>query len=918
MIIFLWALLLFSPLARADLQSAAPHRQKGEAVYRLSIDYKDFAVKGIEKRAMAINGSIPAPTLRFKEGERAVIYVTNKMDVESSIHWHGILLPNFEDGVAYLTSPPIRPGKTHRFEFPINQYPGTYWYHSHTGLQEQDGLYGAFIIEPKRPTIKYNKELVLVLSDWTNENPNEIMRSLKRGSEWHSIQKKTVISFFDVLRRGALGAQMKMWLKRMPGMDISDVYYSAFLINGKTQPIYPQFKAGDRVRLRVINASASTYFWLTFGGGPALLVSADGVNVQPILKNKILHAVAETYDFILEIPANKALEFKASAEDGSGAVSAVMGQGELLKALDLPKPDLIEGMKAMAKSHSAHSAHGASAHSRASKPHALHGSSHSSKGPVSSDQESSSGFEGSASHPHSSQPHASHSASAHSRASKPHALHGSSHSSSKPHALHGSSHSSSQPHALHGSSHSSSKPHALHGSSHSSSKPHALHGSSHSSKGPVSSDQESSSGFEGSASHPHSSQPHASHSASAHSRASKPHTLHGSSHSSKGPVSSDQESSSGFEGSASHPHSSQPHASHSASAHSRASKPHALHGSSHSSSASHYNYLKALKKTSFSKNKPVREINLNLTGNMWRYVWSFNGKVLSEESTIKIQRGEIARVILNNKTMMRHPMHLHGHFFRVLNENGEYSPLKHTVDVPPMEKVVIEFLADEKGDWIFHCHILYHMKGGMSRIFSYGDKRDERLKDYPLSRFLKGDTHWFKWAEIALMSHRLDLSATAVNTRNELFFEGAASWFDDKYNQRKDFEVEAGYERFLSDFFRLYGGLEFKNKEPGDIKDTELSAHLGLKYLLPYFFDLDLSVSHLGLARLRLDYELMIFSRWELFAEWESSLSLLKPSWSLSEHEWELGLEYILSRDFSLVGSYDSHFGWGAGFGLRL
>ena len=163
---------------------------------------------------------------------------------------------------------------------------------------------------------------------------------------------------------------------------------------------------------------------------------------------------------------------------------------------------------------------------------------------------------------------------------------------------------------------------------------------------------------------------------------------------------------------------------------------------------------------------------MNLTGNMWRYVWSINGKVLSEVDKIRIQRGEITRIVLNNKTMMHHPMHLHGHFFRVLNKNGDYSPLKHTVDVPPMSQVTIEFDANAKGDWFFHCHVLYHMKGGMARVLSYGDKRDLRLKDYPLSRILNTDRHWFKWGEASVMSNRLDLELTMANTKNQIMLEG--------------------------------------------------------------------------------------------------------------------------------------------------
>ena len=361
--------------------------------------------------------------------------------------------------------------------------------------------------------------------------------------------------------------------------------------------------------------------------------------------------------------------------------------------------------------------------------------------------------------------------------------------------------------------------------------------------------------------------------------------------------------------------------------------------------ASHYKHLKSLEKTSFPQQAPVREIKMDLTGNMWRFVWSINGKVLSEVDKIKIRKGEITRLFLNNTTMMHHPMHLHGHFFRVLNGQGEYSPLKHTVDVPPMEQVVIEFdPTDEKGDWFFHCHVLYHMKGGMSRIFSNRDTRDPRLKNYPESKVLKADRHWYKWGEFDLMSNRSNIEAVISNTRNRWILEGVYSWFDNKYQLSHDTKIELSYERFISDFFRVYGEFSFDIKPLKDYEvsfspeDTSFlgvvlivldqgttilinetfSARLGVKYLLPYFFDFSMSLSHRGELELGLDYELMLLSRLEFFAEGESSINLLKPSFKEIEYEWELGLEYIMSQNFALTGSYDNRFGWGAGLNLKF
>ena len=219
--------------------------EDGIVTYRLNINYKTVNFSGKDRKAMVINNSLPAPVLYFKEGGKAIIYVTNQMDVATSVHWHGILLPNFQDGVSYLTTPPIRPGQTHKFEFYLKQS-GTYWYHSHTGFQEQRGVYGAIVIEPKQKRWEYDHDLVFVLSDWTDENPKEVLRSLKRGSEWYAIQKGTTQSLSQVIQKKALGSQLKMWKQRMSGMDVSDVYYEAFLLNGHRQQVYSDFRAGEK------------------------------------------------------------------------------------------------------------------------------------------------------------------------------------------------------------------------------------------------------------------------------------------------------------------------------------------------------------------------------------------------------------------------------------------------------------------------------------------------------------------------------------------------------------------------------------------------------------------------------------------------------------------------------------------------
>ena len=529
-----------------------------------------------------------------------------------------------------------------------------------------------------------------------------------------------------MIKNKALGAQLKMWKKRMPGMDISDVYYDRFLINGKEHQTYPSFKEGEKVRVRVINAAASTYFWLSFGGENPIMISSDGVDVQPFHTNKILHGIAETYDFIVSIAKDRAIEIKAFAQDGSGFVSAVLGRGTLSQAPNIPKPDLIEQMKMMSKMGSIRENNAKMKMNKASN------------------QEK----------------------------------------------------------------HNDNGMHKI-------------------------------------------------------------------------GMTDDKKF--------------------------------------------NYDQLKALEKTAFPKDLPVKEIELNLTGNMWRYIWSINGKTLSEADKIKIKREEVVRVTLNNKTMMRHPMHLHGHFFRVLNKNKEYSPLKHTVDVPPMGSVTIEFYADKTNDWFFHCHVLYHVDSGMARVFSYGDPKNPKMDKYPINNILKIDNQWFKWGRADLLSNRTDLSLTASNTRNQIILEGTFGWVNNQYQKNRNFEVDASYEYFLGDYFRIYGGLNAEEDEvENDLKDVDYSARVGIRYLLPYFVDLDVSLDNKLRPQIGLDYEILLFPRLALEAAWEWQLDFGAierlpggKKWE-QEHQVNIGLEYILSNNLSLTGSYSNQYGYGGGFRMRF
>jgi hypothetical protein len=212
------------------------------------------------------------------------------------------------DGVPFVSYPPIKPGTTFTYRFPIRQT-GTYWYHSHSGLQEQRGVFGSIVILPKERDHGEDKDYVVVLSDWTDQNPKEILRNLRRGSEFFGVRKKTAQSVLGAAKTGKLGEYFEREAMRMPAMDLADVAYDSFLVNGKPEELLSA-KLGETVRLRVIDGSASTFFHLSYAGGPMTIVGADGQPVESVkMMTPILIGVAETYDVLVKVPADGAYEF---------------------------------------------------------------------------------------------------------------------------------------------------------------------------------------------------------------------------------------------------------------------------------------------------------------------------------------------------------------------------------------------------------------------------------------------------------------------------------------------------------------------------------------------------------------------------------------------------------------------------------
>ncbi len=350
------------PVYAADIGFHIADRKETDThvEYELVIKRETVPIGIKEGRPITINGNFPAPLIRLKQGKEAVIKVINELNESTSIHWHGILLPNEMDGVPGVVFPGIPPKSTFTYRFPVVQS-GTYWYHSHTGLQEQLGHYGPLILDPQEPEpFKYDREYVLVLSDWTFEDPYEVLRHLKVWEGYYNYQKRTVFDLIKDIREKGFTKTIKersMWAKmRMNPRDILDITSSTYtyLINGLT-PEENQtflFKPGEKIRLRFINASATTYFDVRIPGLKMTVVQADGQNVQPVEVDEFRIAVAETYDVIVQPKENKAYTIFAETMDRSGYTRGTLAPKKGMKApLPERRPPAERGMKAMGMHH---------------------------------------------------------------------------------------------------------------------------------------------------------------------------------------------------------------------------------------------------------------------------------------------------------------------------------------------------------------------------------------------------------------------------------------------------------------------------------------------------------------------------------------------------------------------------------------
>lgn len=704
---------------------------------------------GKPKRAIAVNGQIPMPTLTFTEGDIAEIYVHNELDEETSLHWHGLMLPNRYDGVPNLTQMPIKPHTTHLYTFPIIQH-GTHWYHSHTGLQEQIGMYGSFVMNKKADDPTFRKGIddlptvPLVLSEWTDMNPKNVHRMLHNATDWFAIKKGTTQSYAEAIKQGYFKTKGGNEWKRMNAMDVSDVYYDKFLINGKNESQLSQFKGGDKVRLRIANGGASTYFWLTYAGGKMTVVGNDGNDVEPVEVDRLIIGVSETYDVVVTIPADKtAYEFLATPEDRTKSTSLYIGAGVKQLISPLPKLKYFEGMKMM-------------------------------NGMM----------------------------------------------------------------KMNGDLDDMGMQMSLNQMDMNVVMYPEITGEEKNKTDDKMRDMK------------------------------------------MGAEQYDANSLSDI-------------------------------------TTLNYAMLKSPTKTNLPKDVPVKELKFELTGNMNRYVWSLDNKVVSEADKILIKKGENVRITIHNGSMMRHPMHLHGHDFRLLNGQGDYAPLKNIVDIMPMETDTLEFNANASGDWFFHCHILYHMMSGMGRVLSYENQTPNPEIPNPkqAQRKLFADDRKFHFmAENDFATNGNDGEAMYQSTRWSIGTEWRLG-----YNTMHGYETETHIGRYIGkmQWIMPFIGFDWRYRKMGideqeknlfgqtNTKDKRAVFSAGLNYTLPMLIMAQVEVFTDGNVRLQ-------FERKDIPVSKRLRMSLM---WN-TDKEYMAGLRYIVKRNFGITTHYDSDMG--IGFGVNL
>ena len=632
------------PLARrlTNVPSITPLPTAAEPI-DLTIRETSFGFGRRHATATTINGTIPGPLLRFREGEEAIIRVNNALREDTSIHWHGVLVPNPMDGVPGVNFAGIRAGETFTYRIPLRQY-GTYWYHSHSGLQEQIGHYAPLIIDPIEPEpFQYDREYVVMLSDWSFEDPYSILDNIKKQSTYYNFQRRTVGDFFKDASRMGLRATIQdrlAWGKmRMSPTDISDVTGATYtyLVNGlpPASNWTGLFRRGERIRLRFINAAAGTYFDVRIPGLAMTVVAVSGQYVQPVTTDEIRMEIAQTYDVIVQPADDRAFTIFAESMDRSG-----FGRGTLAPRVGMsaeipkrrPRPTLSMMDMGMTMGMGGHG--GMSGMDMSGGAHAI-----SEKAPA----QAMPGMPGMI------------------------------------------------PSSTSATTGESSR--ATAGTS-GGMKGHDMSGGAMTARPGMApmAGMDSSLGFEGRL---RDGTIVRTTGLRAPGTIPEP-VMHGPDSHGSGNAATPMET------------------------RSRLNEPGAGLGEDGWRVLLYTDLKRLTPGPAFTA--PAREIELHLTGNMERYMWSINGVKFSDAPDhIPLKHGERFRLTIVNDTMMAHPMHLHGMFMELENGHGAESPLVHTINVKPAERVSLLATPVDPGPWAFHCHVLFHMEMGMFRVFHVSD-----------------------------------------------------------------------------------------------------------------------------------------------------------------------------------------------------
>lgn len=641
-------------------------------IVNLVIGYKTVYFAGKPRAAIAVNNQIPAPTLHFKEGDRVTINVYNHLDKETAIHWHGVLLPWQMDGVLGVTQEGIRPGGVFHYQFTLRQS-GTYWYHAHAGLQEQQGLYGAFIIDPpQHPNYKYTSDHVIVLSDWSNTNPDQILANLKKEGDYYSPDfplqpslEKFILDYRKASmneRKNLIDDYKMMQQMRMSMYDFSDVAYDAFLLNGqpKSFPWTAPVKVGDVVRLRFIGAGGSTIFHVKIPGASMEMVHVEGNDVVPYSVSDFRIAPGETYDVLVKIQKNAPYIIYAESMDTVGAAYGAL----------IPASQQFVNYKSVTPF------------------------------------------------------------------------------------------------------------------------PEPL---------PV-------------------------------TREMMP-----------------------------------------------------MHDHDMASHGTKYQNITAAVRTN-NPNKPVEKVlNMELFGYMGRSIWFINGVPEYKAKPIIFEPGKRYRFVFSNSSMMHHPMHIHGHWFILREGKGAYDPLLHTIDVPPGSTMTADVDTDGSGQWLFHCHLLYHMMSGMSRVFQYSTLIEITHNEAKPQHIVKQTPYYNRPIvridevmpiDVSLVKHPmphtsklwlatfLDIGINPVTNVQQVTFKGLygsdyhklelfANDAEIKEGKVENADLDIFYWHLIDQFWAIKGGINYFYRPA---QAPYWQPGIGVEGLMPYFIDTDIrGYIYSGSAKLDLE-----------------------------------------------------------------